>query len=53
VLEGEARKLSERLIGLWYNMDDHKVVAAKAQKCFDLFKSRLQNLINQATFLKE
>jgi hypothetical protein len=52
ILEGKARKLFERLIGLWYNMDDHKVVAAKAQECFDLFKSRQQNLINQATLLK-
>jgi hypothetical protein len=53
ILEGEARKLSKRLIRLWYNMDDCKVVIIKAQKCFDLSKSRLLKLTNQVKLLKE
>jgi hypothetical protein len=41
ILEGEAKKLSKKLISLKYNMDDCKVVATEAQKGFDLVKSRL------------
>lgn len=53
ILEGEARKFSKRLIRLWYNMDDYKVVIVEAQKCFDLSKSRLLKLTNQVKLLKE
>jgi len=53
ILEGEARKLSKRLIGLWCNMDDYKAIVVEAQECFNLFKSRLQKLTYQVTLLKE
>ncbi len=53
ILEGDARKLSKRLIGLWYNMDDCKAIIVKAQKCFDLSKFRLLKLTNQVKLLKE
>jgi predicted secreted Zn-dependent protease len=41
ILEGEAKKLSKKLISLKYNMDDCKVVATETQEGFDLVKSRL------------
>jgi hypothetical protein len=44
MLKGEATKLWEKLIGLCYNMDDHKAIAIGAQEGLDSTKSKLNKL---------
>jgi hypothetical protein len=44
ILEGEANLFFEQLIGLHYNMDDHKAFVVDAQKGFNVVQSKLKGL---------
>lgn len=51
ILEGEAKKKLEKLIGLWYNMVDHKAIITKTQEGFDFTES--YEFTNQMKLLKK
>jgi hypothetical protein len=47
ILEGEGKKNLEKLIGLHYNMDDHKALVVETQKGFDVAQSKLKGFIEK------
>jgi hypothetical protein len=53
ILEGEVKMSLEKLIGLHYNMDDHKDLVAKAQEGFDVIQSRLKGPIKKVESFKK
>jgi hypothetical protein len=53
MLEGEATKLSKKLIGLRYNMDNRKVVVIEVEEGLDSVKFKLNELTSQVKLLKE
>jgi hypothetical protein len=46
-LEGEKKKVVEKFIGLWFNMEDHKTTMLEAQKVF----SKVEHLQRVCTIL--
>ncbi len=44
ILEGEVKMFLKKLIGLHYNMDDHKALVVEAQEGFNDAQSRLKGL---------
>jgi len=43
-LEGEVKMFLKKLVGLHYNMDDHKALVVEAQEGFNDAQSRLKGL---------
>jgi hypothetical protein len=53
ILEGEAKLFLEQLIGLHYNMDDHKALVVETQKGFNVVQSKLKRLIKKVESFKK
>ncbi len=53
ILEGEAKMFLEKLIGLCYNMDNHKALVVETQKGFDVVQSKLKGFIEKVESLKK
>jgi len=45
-LQGETTQFFEKLVGLHYNMDDHKAIIAEAQGGFEHVKCKMKVVTN-------
>jgi hypothetical protein len=53
ILEGNAKTLSKKFIGLWYNMDNCKAITIEAKEGFEFAKSKLKEFLDQIKVLQE
>jgi hypothetical protein len=53
ILEDEAKLFLEQLIGLRYNMNDHKALVVETQKGFNVVQSKLKGFIEKVESFKK